>query len=53
MLDASKMKLVEQLVAGSQTEELIWLNGYIAGLLAGKNGVEQQLPVPPGEIFNK
>ena len=47
MLDASKMKLVEQLVAGSQTEELIWLNGYIAGLLAGKNGVEQQLPVPP------
>jgi len=44
MLDASKMKLVEQLVAGSQTEELIWLNGYIAGLLAGKNGSEQQLP---------
>ena len=42
MLDASKMKLVEQLVAGSQTEELIWLNGYIAGLLAGKNSPEQQ-----------
>ena len=42
MLDASKMKLVEQLVAGSQTEELIWLNGYIAGLLAGKNSLEPQ-----------
>jgi sulfite reductase (NADPH) flavoprotein alpha-component len=43
MLEASKMKIVEELVAGSQTEELIWLNGYIAGLLAGKKGLE--LPV--------
>jgi sulfite reductase (NADPH) flavoprotein alpha-component len=41
MLDASKMKMIEELVAGSQTEELIWLNGYIAGLLAGKKGIEQ------------
>jgi sulfite reductase (NADPH) flavoprotein alpha-component len=46
MLEASKMKLVEQLVAGSQTEELIWLNGYIAGLLAGKKGLEQDVPAP-------
>jgi sulfite reductase (NADPH) flavoprotein alpha-component len=45
MLEASKMKLVEQLVAGSQTEELIWLNGYIAGLLANKQGLEQTGPV--------
>jgi len=44
MLEASKMKLVEQLVAGSQMEELIWLNGYIAGLLAGKKGIEQDAP---------
>ena len=41
MLDATKMKMIEELVAGSQTEELIWLNGYIAGLLAGKKGIEQ------------
>lgn len=41
MLDASKMKLVEELVTSSQTEELIWLNGYITGLLAGKKGLEQ------------
>ena len=53
MLDASKMKLVEQLVAGSQTEELIWLNGYIAGLLAGKNGSEQPLPVQAKPAINK
>ncbi|HWI90965.1 MAG TPA: flavodoxin domain-containing protein [Flavisolibacter sp.] len=35
------MKLVEELVTSSQTEELIWLNGYITGLLAGKKGLEQ------------
>lgn len=40
MLDATKMKMIEELVAGSQTEELFWLNGYIAGLLAGKKGIE-------------
>lgn len=44
MLEASKMKLIEELVAGSQTEELIWLNGYIAGLLANKKGLEQTTP---------
>jgi sulfite reductase (NADPH) flavoprotein alpha-component len=47
MLDASKMKLVEALVAGSQTEELIWLNGYIAGLLEGKRG--QQAEISPAK----
>lgn len=41
MLDATKMKLVEELVAGSQAEELIWLNGYITGLLANNKGFEQ------------
>jgi sulfite reductase (NADPH) flavoprotein alpha-component len=46
MLEASKMKLIEEFVAGSQTEELIWLNGYIAGLLAGKKGLEQPALVP-------
>ena len=34
MLASPKMKLVEELVAGSSKEELIWLNGYLAGLLA-------------------
>jgi sulfite reductase (NADPH) flavoprotein alpha-component len=51
MLEASKMKLVEQLVAGSQTEELIWLNGYIAGLLAGKQALEQPAQAKP--LVNK
>ncbi|MGZ3852696.1 MAG: diflavin oxidoreductase, partial [Flavisolibacter sp.] len=48
MLDASKMKLVQELIAGSQTEELIWLKGYIAGLLDGKRGQPQELaPAKP------
>ncbi|MGZ3938578.1 MAG: flavodoxin domain-containing protein, partial [Flavisolibacter sp.] len=42
------MKLVQELIAGSQTEELIWLNGYIAGLLDGKRGQPQELaPAKP------
>lgn len=55
MLEASKMKLIEELVAGSQTEELIWLNGYIAGLLAGKRGLEQPAlaPVHTKALVNK
>jgi sulfite reductase (NADPH) flavoprotein alpha-component len=52
MLDASKMKLVEALVAGSQTEELIWLNGYIAGLLEGKRG-QQSEAAPAKSSVNK
>jgi sulfite reductase (NADPH) flavoprotein alpha-component len=39
MLPAAKMKLVEALVDGAVKEELIWLNGYLSGLLA--NGQEQ------------
>jgi sulfite reductase (NADPH) flavoprotein alpha-component len=41
MLAASKMKIVEELIASSETEELIWLNGYIAGLLSGKQPSEK------------
>src|SRR6478752_9259609 len=53
MLDASKMKLVQELVAGSQTEELIWLNGYIAGLLDGKRGQQPQELAPAKPSVNK
>jgi sulfite reductase (NADPH) flavoprotein alpha-component len=53
MLDASKMKLVQELVAGSQTEELIWLNGYIAGLLDGKRGQQPQELAPVKPSVNK
>ena len=34
MLSPSKMKLIEEWVAGSEREELVWLHGYLAGILA-------------------
>lgn len=40
MLPASKLKMIQDLIASSTKEELIWINGYIAGILS--NGVEQQ-----------
>ena len=34
MLSPFKLKIVQDLIASSTKEELIWLNGYLAGLLA-------------------
>ena len=34
MLPISKLKLIQDLVANSSKEELIWLNGYLAGILS-------------------
>ena len=41
MLASEKIKMVKELVAGSTKEELIWLNGYINGLIEGstKTGI--------------
>jgi sulfite reductase (NADPH) flavoprotein alpha-component len=36
MLSPSKMKLIEEWVAGSGREELVWLHGYLAGILANE-----------------
>lgn len=35
MLSPFKLKIVQDLIASSTKEELIWLNGYLAGLLQG------------------
>ncbi len=34
MLEPGKKKIIEELVATSSKEELIWINGYLAGLLS-------------------
>jgi sulfite reductase (NADPH) flavoprotein alpha-component len=34
MLTAAKLKLIQDLVASASREELIWLSGYLAGLVA-------------------
>ena len=33
MLAASKMKLVEELISQFSKEELIWINGYLSGIV--------------------
>lgn len=38
------MKLVEELVASSPKEELIWLSGYLAGLVATGGGSKEEAP---------
>jgi len=44
MLTAPKFKIVQELIASSTKEELIWLNGYLAGIVA--QGAEAQAATP-------
>lgn len=39
MLPASKLKIIQDLIASSSKEELVWINGYISGVLSA--GTEQ------------
>lgn len=42
MLTGPKLKMVQELVGALSREELVWAEGYLAGILAGKEGAEQQ-----------
>lgn len=44
MLTTPKLKTLQELIAGSTKEELIWLSGYLAGVVAQTNG-QPALPV--------
>ena len=46
MLTASKLKALQDLAAAFSKEELIWVNGYLAGLLSG-NSAPVETPVTP------
>lgn len=47
MLASPKFKIIQELIANSTREELIWLNGYLAGIVAAQAGEEtQSLAVP-------
>jgi sulfite reductase (NADPH) flavoprotein alpha-component len=37
MLTTHKLKIIQDLVAGSSKEELIWLNGYLSAVISGTN----------------
>src|SRR4051812_38261669 len=48
MLSASKMKIIEELTAAWNREELTWLNGYLSGFLAQeKTDSQPQVQKPP------
>src|SRR5579864_6149602 len=38
MLTGPKFKTLQELIAGSTKDELIWLSGYLAGVVAQGNG---------------
>lgn len=43
MLTSPKLKIIQELIAGSTREELIWLNGYLAGIVAAQDGNTAEL----------
>jgi sulfite reductase (NADPH) flavoprotein alpha-component len=45
MLNSPKLTLVQELIAGASREELIWLSGYLAGVVAQRTH-ETPVPVP-------
>jgi sulfite reductase (NADPH) flavoprotein alpha-component len=51
MLSQFQMKIVQDLVASSTKDELIWLNGYLSGLLS-QNGSTQTVAVPAAPAKN-
>jgi sulfite reductase (NADPH) flavoprotein alpha-component len=50
MLAPAKMKMVEDLIATSDREELIWLSGYLSGIAASSTEKKEALPAKPQKI---
>ena len=49
MLTTPKMNMMKELIAGSSREELIWLSGYLAGVVA-QGPASAATPNPPAAI---
>ena len=47
MLAGPKLKTLLELVSSSSKEELIWMNGYLAGLVAGGKEATDAVPAKP------
>lgn len=48
MLTGPKLKILQDLINGSTREELIWMNGYISGIIKGEVPAEEKKPVHTG-----
>ena len=46
MLTTPKLQLMQELIAGSTREELIWLSGYLAGVVAQSAAASAQVAAP-------
>ena len=46
MLTSNKLKIIQELIAASSREELIWLNGYLAGVVAAEADKESPAAEP-------
>jgi sulfite reductase (NADPH) flavoprotein alpha-component len=46
MLNSPKLTLVQELITGASREELIWLSGYLAGIVAQRSNASAPAPVP-------
>jgi len=51
MLTTPKMQIIQDLIAGSSREELIWLNGYLAGVVAQIQPAAEGTPATPAGIL--
>jgi sulfite reductase (NADPH) flavoprotein alpha-component len=47
MLTSPKFKIIQELIANSTREELIWLNGYLAGIVAQSQNIAEPQPAAP------
>jgi sulfite reductase (NADPH) flavoprotein alpha-component len=47
MLNSPKLTLVQELITGASREELIWLSGYLAGIVAQRSGETAPVPSEP------
>jgi sulfite reductase (NADPH) flavoprotein alpha-component len=46
MLNSPKLTLVQELITGASREELIWLSGYLAGIIAQRGAEAVAVPAP-------
>lgn len=53
MLTPSKLKIIHDLITSSSKEELIWLNGYLAGIIAHKEERNENDNIAAGAAVNK
>lgn len=53
MLEEARFKLLQDFLNQSSREELIWINGYLSGLVSGGSAVDPQLSLPTAPVQQK